>query len=83
MSKISRRDFLKSGALGATAFVIAPNSILGKSHGHVAPSDKLNIAGIGVGGVDRRFTEFNAKEAAEEWVKHTYHNGFTLPPMPK
>ena len=32
---------------------------------------------------DRRFGEFNAQEAAAEWVKHTYHNGFSLPDMPK
>lgn len=32
---------------------------------------------------DRRFVEMNAKEAAEEWIKHTYHNGFSLPEMPK
>ena len=32
---------------------------------------------------DRRFAEFNAREMAEEWIKHTYHNGFTLPDMPK
>lgn len=31
---------------------------------------------------DRRFTEFNAKEIAQEWIKHTYHNGFRLPDMP-
>jgi len=31
---------------------------------------------------DRRYTNFNAGEIAEEWVKHAYQNGFTLPPMP-
>ena len=30
---------------------IAPSSILGKSHGYIAPSDKLNIAVVGIGGV--------------------------------
>ena len=30
--------------------VVAPNTILGKKYGHVAPSDKMNILGIGVGG---------------------------------
>lgn len=45
----SRRDFIKSTALaGASAFFIVPRHVLGK--GFVAPSDKLNIAGIGVGG---------------------------------
>jgi hypothetical protein len=31
---------------------------------------------------DRRYAEFNAKEMAEEWVRHTYHNGYSLPDMP-
>ena len=31
---------------------------------------------------DRRFAEFNALDMANEWIKHTYHNGFSLPPMP-
>ena len=53
MGDISRRDFIKSG-IGAAAFMVVPNIVLGKSHGHVAPSDKLNIAGIGVGGMGRR-----------------------------
>lgn len=30
---------------------IVPNSILGKSHGYTAPSDKLNIAVVGIGGM--------------------------------
>lgn len=53
MGDISRRDFIKS-SLGAAAFMVVPNVVLGRSHGHVAPSDKLNIAGIGVGGMGRR-----------------------------
>ena len=31
-----------------------PSNVLGKAYGFTAPSDKLNIAGIGVGGVGRR-----------------------------
>lgn len=45
--KLSRKDFLKSASL-AGAFYIVPRHVLGR--GFVAPSDKLNIAGIGVGG---------------------------------
>lgn len=52
--KITRRRFLKNAAFTAAGITIAPSSILGKTHGHLAPSDKLNIAGIGVGGVGRR-----------------------------
>ena len=48
---INRRDFLKSAAVAAAApavFHIVPRRVLGL--GQTAPSDKLNIAGIGVGG---------------------------------
>lgn len=48
---ISRRSFLKRGTAAAAAFTIAPNSILGKSHGYVAPTDKLNVAAVGIGGM--------------------------------
>ena len=51
MSNISRRDFLKTGAAAIAGFTIATSSILGKSHGHKAPSDKLNIAVVGIGGM--------------------------------
>ena len=49
MTSISRRSFIQRSAAAAAAFTVAPSSILGKSHGHIAPSDKLNIAGIGIG----------------------------------
>ena len=46
--RISRRDFM--GAAAATAaFTIVPRHVLGGA-GKKAPSEKLNIAGIGVGG---------------------------------
>ena len=46
--QISRRDFMGTAA-AVTAFTIVPRSVLGGRR-HVAPSEKLNIAGIGVGG---------------------------------
>ncbi len=46
--KISRRDFLGSAA-AAAAFTIVPRHVLGGA-GHVPPSEKLNIAGIGIAG---------------------------------
>jgi predicted dehydrogenase len=46
--KISRRGFL-GGAAAAAAFTIVPRHVLGGA-GHVPPSEKLNIAGIGVAG---------------------------------
>ena len=44
----SRRDFIRNGSLAAAGFFIVPRHVLGR--GFIAPSDKLNIAGIGVGG---------------------------------
>ncbi|MHC4679037.1 MAG: Gfo/Idh/MocA family protein [Planctomycetota bacterium] len=47
-SKISRRSFMGAAATVA-AFTVVPRSVLGGA-GNVPPSEKLNIAGIGVGG---------------------------------
>src|SRR3954462_5815556 len=44
----SRRHFLKNASLAGAGFFIVPRHVLGR--GFVAPSDKLNIAGIGAGG---------------------------------
>ena len=45
----SRRNFIKSASLAAAAFTIVPRHVLG-GPGFLAPSDKLSVAGIGVGG---------------------------------
>ncbi|MBU6307517.1 MAG: Gfo/Idh/MocA family oxidoreductase [Bacteroidetes bacterium] len=45
---LHRRKFLQQSALTAAGFFIVPRHVLGR--GFVAPSDKLNIAAIGVGG---------------------------------
>ena len=45
----SRRDFMKKSALVAGGIMIVPRHVLG-GPGYTAPSDKLLIAGIGVGG---------------------------------
>lgn len=44
----SRRKFIQQTALAASGIVIVPRYVLGR--GFIAPSDKLNIAGIGTGG---------------------------------
>jgi predicted dehydrogenase len=49
---ISRRQFIKGLAVGAAAVQIVPGHILGLN-GQTPPSQKLNIAGIGVGGQGR------------------------------
>jgi predicted dehydrogenase len=46
---ISRRDFIGTAAMATAAFTIVPRFVLG-GRGYKAPSDKLNIACIGVGG---------------------------------
>jgi len=46
--KISRGEFIKNTSLAGAGFFIVPRHVLGR--GFIAPSDKLNIAGIGAGG---------------------------------
>ncbi len=48
----SRRDFIKKVGIAGSAFTIVPRFVMG-GPGHVAPSDTLYIAGIGVGGKGR------------------------------
>jgi len=45
----SRRSFLKTTALAAAGFMIVPRHVLG-GRGFLAPSDRLIVAGVGVGG---------------------------------
>lgn len=46
---ISRRSFVNEAAATSLAFTIVPSNVLGRRH--VPPSDKLNVACIGVGGM--------------------------------
>src|ERR1019366_1668696 len=48
-SGYSRRDFIKSAGLASAGFMIIPRHALG-GKGFIAPSDRLTIASIGVGG---------------------------------
>ncbi|SIO45240.1 Gfo/Idh/MocA family protein [Chitinophaga niabensis] len=48
-NQISRRSFLTGTATAAAGFMIVPRHVLG-GKGYTAPSDKLRVAGIGVGG---------------------------------
>src|SRR5713101_8823935 len=49
--EISRRTFLTEVAAGGAACAIVPRSVLGR--GFTPPSDTLNIAAVGVGGMGR------------------------------
>ena len=47
---LSRRDFVNKTLAASAAFTIVPSFAV-SGLGHKAPSDKLNIAGIGIGGM--------------------------------
>src|SRR5256884_617298 len=49
--EISRRTFLTKVAAGGAACAIVPRHVLGR--GFTPPSDTLNVAGVGVGGMGR------------------------------
>jgi predicted dehydrogenase len=49
-NKFSRRSFIATSATAAAAVTILPSNVIA-GMGHKAPSDKLNIAGVGVGGM--------------------------------
>jgi hypothetical protein len=51
MGKQNRREFTKSALAAGMSFTIVPRHVLGR--GFIAPSDKLNVACIGVGGMGR------------------------------
>ncbi len=51
-TRMSRREFLGTGAAAAAAFTVVPRHILGGT-GYTAASDQINVAGIGVGGKGR------------------------------
>src|SRR5271170_2685355 len=48
-SSPTRRDFLKTSAVAAASFMIVPRFVLG-GKGYIAPSDRLIVASVGVGG---------------------------------
>ena len=48
LSNITRRSFIKKGALASSIFIV-PRHVLGGT-GFLAPSDRLNLAAIGAGG---------------------------------
>jgi predicted dehydrogenase len=60
-SSVSRRKFIRNAAYAAGGIMIIPRHVMGR--GFIAPSDKLNIAGVGVGG------------RAEANLPHAWNNG--------
>ncbi len=62
---ISRRDFISKSAAVSAGFTILPSYVV-SGLGHRVPSDKLHIAGVGVGGMG--FSRLRAMEASENIV---------------
>lgn len=57
---MSRRGFIGTAGIALGGFTIVPSFAV-SGLGHVAPSDKLNVAGIGIGGMGRVDLEDVAK----------------------
>ena len=58
--KVNRRQFLTSAASAAAVFTIVPRHVLGGA-GYTPPSEKLNIAGVGIGGMGNENLKAMAK----------------------
>ena len=52
-SKLSRRSFVKNSGIVAAGVTILPSKVI-SGMGYTPPSDQLNIAAIGVGGIGRQ-----------------------------
>src|SRR6476660_5685961 len=50
-NEVSRRDFIAKAAVTGAALTILPRHVLGR--GFVPPSDTMNVACVGVGGMGR------------------------------
>jgi hypothetical protein len=62
---VTRRDFLTSAGIVAAGFTIVPGQVMA-GFGHKAPSDKLNIAVVGIGGMGN--TNLTAVKGSENIV---------------
>jgi hypothetical protein len=52
---LSRRDFMYGAGAAFTAFSMVPSHVLGRA-GRVPPSETIQVAGIGIGGVGSAVT---------------------------
>jgi hypothetical protein len=65
LKNMARRSFIKRTAIVIPGLTILPGSVL-SGFGHIAPSDKLNIAVVGIGGMGN--TNMRAVENTENIV---------------
>jgi hypothetical protein len=61
----TRRSFLKTSTLAASAFETAPRHVLG-GQGQTPPSEKLQVAGEGVGGMGQN--NVRARRYRDGWT---------------
>src|SRR6187402_3998973 len=61
----NRRDFIKTSAIAAAAFMIVPRHVLG-GKGFLAPSDRLLVAGVAAGGKGQSDIAMFAKSGKAE-----------------
>ena len=81
-STVSRRDFVKTSTLAGAAALIVPRHVLG-GPGYQAPSDTLNVAAVGAGGMGtenmRNLTSENIVAICDVDFEHVhgglYNNG--------
>src|SRR6478735_690519 len=67
---LSRREFLKRGTLASAAALlpsVVPASVLGRG-GAVAPSERIVMGGIGLGGRGSYDMNFMLNEPDAQWV---------------
>ncbi|HMP32337.1 MAG TPA: gfo/Idh/MocA family oxidoreductase, partial [Saprospiraceae bacterium] len=60
-SKSNRREFIKNTTISALGLTIVPSNVV-SGLGHTAPSDILNVAGVGVGGMGKGKLKNMAKD---------------------
>jgi hypothetical protein len=67
IKSFTRRNFIKGAGASLALFTIVPRHVLG-GVGYIPPSDKLNIAGVGVGGRGRDILNGAYNKGAENIV---------------
>ena len=85
-NKLTRRNFIANTATAAAGITILPSNVIA-GFGHKPPSDKLNIAGIGVGGMGhnnlRNMETENIVALCDVDRKYAGRNSFTRWPLAK
>ena len=61
LQKQNRREFITKSGISVAGLTILPSFVLG-GRNHLSPNDKLNIAGIGVGGMGKNYLNGAATE---------------------